>query len=408
MVAMPRTSVPRSARPPRRSAARSNRVPLAAARSEAAAAASSDAGLDFSGLAVLERLLLRTPVRLLRARNNVLDVLFYDVDTLPPGVRHRLLRWSDPDGSIVVVCPGDARHREVHHYEHAEDFLASKWARSDAVAIAGVGSSALGTAALAANVADGCGRPVVGIVSGYGLVDAFAEGLTGWFVLRTENRLRQWGEWWSGLVAPMLSRISRDTQPNGDPWRLVSYVRGLPESETLDWLIRSAPSQPVLLVGHSKGNLSIATALHQLGPEVRDARCRALDVVTIGAMVPLPALRKTPRQLIGTLDAFGWFNSLLPQRPETIPGATHTTNTEVPFAIRVRDELAPVPGVTDAAPASRRRARTKPPAALPWQLWASAAIAFQAAASECVRSLMQGTEHARRRTRARRRHAVSG
>ena len=56
-------------------------------------------GFDFSGLAVFERLFLRTPVRLLRAGNNVLDLLFYDVHAIPATTRRDLLRWSDPDGS---------------------------------------------------------------------------------------------------------------------------------------------------------------------------------------------------------------------------------------------------------------------------------------------------------------------
>src|SRR5262249_15807964 len=75
-------------------------------------------GLDFSGLAVFERLFLRTPVRLLRAANNVLDLMFYDIHTIPAEKRRELLRWSDPDGSILVVHPGDGDRREVEHFEH--------------------------------------------------------------------------------------------------------------------------------------------------------------------------------------------------------------------------------------------------------------------------------------------------
>src|SRR5215470_7736577 len=157
--------------------------------------------LDFSSLAVFERLFLRMPVRLLRAGNNVLDLLFYDVHTIPAATRRALLRWSDPDGSILVVHPGNGEERQVAHYEHVDDFLASTEAKKlDAVAIAGVGSSALGTAALAANVADALGRPVIGIVSGFGVADALAEGLVGWFVLRPCNLLRQAIDTW---LAPL-------------------------------------------------------------------------------------------------------------------------------------------------------------------------------------------------------------
>ncbi len=149
-------------------------------------------GIDFSPFAVFERLFLRTPVRLMRARNNVLDLMFYDVHTIPVEKRRKLLEWTDPDGSVLVVYPGNGDEREVTHFEHVEKFLASEEFRSTrVVAIAGVGSSALGTAALAANVADAIGRPVAGIVSGYGLADVVAEGVVGWFVLRPLNQLRQ-------------------------------------------------------------------------------------------------------------------------------------------------------------------------------------------------------------------------
>ena len=49
------------------------------------------------------------------------------------------------------------------------------------VAIAGVGSSVLGTAALARNVADAVGGEIVGLVSGYGVSDLLSEALGGWF-----------------------------------------------------------------------------------------------------------------------------------------------------------------------------------------------------------------------------------
>ncbi len=83
-------------------------------------------GVDLSSLAVLERLFVRMPVRLLRARNNALDQLLYDVEAIPPAKRREPLRWSDPDASIVLVHRGNASERDVDHFEQLDQFLARR------------------------------------------------------------------------------------------------------------------------------------------------------------------------------------------------------------------------------------------------------------------------------------------
>jgi hypothetical protein len=363
-------------------------------------------GFDFSGLAVFERLFLRTPVRLLRAGNNVLDLLFYDIHAIPAATRRDLLRWSDPDGSILVVHPGDGHERKVSHFEHVEDFLASPKAnRLEVVAIAGVGSSALGTAALAANVADALDRPVVGIVSGYGLADALAEGLIGWFVLRPTNLLRQIIDTGFAPLAPVLRKISADTQPNGDPRRLVAYVRGLPETDCLNRLL-SLPQSPVaIMVGHSKGNLSIATALDNLTQEQWETLFPRLTVATLGALVQLPASLAGARQFMGMLDNFGLMNSTLPQAAMFVPWATHTLNTRLPFHLAARDSIEKC-GLGNAETASSSRlttdkfsapARDRADFFTDWMdVCTGAATAIEAAFEESLRSLRQGVEQASR------------
>ena len=361
-------------------------------------------GFDFSGLAVLERLFLRMPVRLLRAGNNVLDLLFYDVHAIPPATRRELLRWSDPDGSILVVHPGDGHERAVAHFEHVEDFLASPQARRlDVAAIAGVGSSALGTAALAANVADALGRPVIGIVSGYGLADALAEGLVGWFVLRSSNHLRQMIDTSLALLTPLLRKISADTQPNGDPRRLVAYVRGLPETDCLDALLSLPGSALAIMVGHSKGNLSIATALDNLPPEQWQALCPRLRVATLGALVQLPSSLAATRQFMGMLDGFGLMNSTLPQAAVFVPWAMHSLNTRLPFHLAARDWLetsafaGPKKGATFEEMRDKLAASSLDPAQFlaDWMDFCTgAATAIEAAFEESLRSLRQGFERA--------------
>ncbi|HXX82558.1 MAG TPA: hypothetical protein VEN29_01110 [Casimicrobiaceae bacterium] len=363
-------------------------------------------GIDFSGLAVLERLFLRTPVRLLRAGNNVLDLLFYDIHTIPASTRRSLLRWSDPDGSILVVHPGNGEKREVAHFEHVDDFLASAYAkRLDVVAIAGVGSSALGTAALAANVADALKCPVIGIVSGYGLADAVAEGLVGWFVLRPSNRLRQLVDAWFAPLTPALRRISTDTQPNADPHRLVAYVRGFPETDCLDSLLSLPNSRVAIMVGHSKGNLSIATALDNLTQEQWEKLCPRLKVTTLSALVELPASLAGVQQFMGMLDSFGLMNSILPQATVLVPWATHTLNTCLPFHLAARYALeqgAPAgveSGVSLPPPAAKFSGSWFDPLRLvsDWMdLCTGAAIAVEAAMEESTRSIRQGIDQAAR------------
>jgi hypothetical protein len=362
-------------------------------------------GFDFSPFAVFERLFLRTPVRLMRARNNVLDLMFYDVDAIPVATRRKLLEWTDPEGSVLVAYPANGAEREVTHFEHVEKFLASKeFLSTRVVAIAGVGSSALGTAALAANVADALGEPVAGIVSGYGLVDAVAEGVVGWYVLRPLNQLRQFVDLFLTPFDPLLKKISMDTQPNADSQRLPSYVYGLTEIDTLNQVLTHRDSQVVLAVGHSKGNLSIALALGNLPPEQARVQFPRMAVVTFGALVELPQSLAMERQFLGTLDGFGWLNSILPQPWVPVPWATHTLNTALPFHVAATTELQAGSGGTPRQPsASLEQAidriccamRPSPRSMTQWQSWLiDAGAAYQGAITESWRSLLQGAEHA--------------
>ena len=119
---------------------------------------------------------------LFKARNQAIDSVFYDVSSLTLEEWLSLTPWVDKKGKIIVVSPSDSPKKTIRHYESSFEFLQSNdWKSVLAVAVAGVGSSVIGTAALARNVANSCHGDVAGIVSGYGVSDVMQEGLGGWF-----------------------------------------------------------------------------------------------------------------------------------------------------------------------------------------------------------------------------------
>ena len=89
----------------------------------------------------------------LKQRNAALDNLFYDTPSLKPAETRQLTPLIDIKGSIVVVPPGYS-NQPIRHYERALRFMNKEGDNIRAIAIAGVGSSVIGTAALARNVAD--------------------------------------------------------------------------------------------------------------------------------------------------------------------------------------------------------------------------------------------------------------
>src|SRR5262249_10471352 len=71
----------------------------------------------------------------------------------------------------------------VHKYQSVEKFLASPYQETrdvDIATITGVGSSALGSAALAWDISVALEKPVLAIVPGYGVADVLLQGLGGW------------------------------------------------------------------------------------------------------------------------------------------------------------------------------------------------------------------------------------
>jgi hypothetical protein len=125
--------------------------------------------------------------------NSIVDCTFYNIGCLDND-EIRQLAWigkyhNEPPGTVIIVSPksrhaGEPRIKVVIGDAwrlHVPDGI-------DAIAMAGVGSSILGTAALAKDVADQLGQPVLGVVSGTGTIGAPIDGLTGWYLYGTINQ----------------------------------------------------------------------------------------------------------------------------------------------------------------------------------------------------------------------------
>ena len=116
-----------------------------------------------------------------------------------------------------------------------------------AIAVAGV---ALGSAALARNIADALNTDVAGIVTGYGLSDVMTEAFGGWFAFGAADRIRYTME---KFFERMRSTMPADAAPAaGDA------------SATLSEILLAGPPKLEYLVAHSKGSLVVSHALHCL------------------------------------------------------------------------------------------------------------------------------------------------
>ncbi|NJM30888.1 MAG: hypothetical protein HC855_13005 [Rhizobiales bacterium] len=260
-----------------------------------------------------------------RKRNAALDALFYDVAAISDAEAQSLAPWLAREGAILVVPPDSGAEISVHAT------LESFWARPGdpvrVMAVAGVGSSALGTAAFARNVANALGESVVGVVSGYGLSDLATEAVGGYFLFGQLNSLRH------------LFQLLETALPD-DPNQ---FARASLDTRTVLALLDDPRSAFQTVIGHSKGNLVISEALFALD-HLNHERARALgeatQFVTVSARIALPGVCRHVTDIMGALDWFGALNS----RPDiatdyTVPNAWHHTNRELPLCLDVPQAL---------------------------------------------------------------------
>lgn len=272
----------------------------------------------------------------MKQRNAFFDALFYDVGALSDQEKDELSPLADQEGSIIVVSPAPSRRR-IAHYPSAREFLDAKGDSLRALAIAGVGSSVLGTAALARNVANAYGIEVAGIVSGYGVSDMVAEAIGGWFFYGAVDAIRH-------EVRESVNRWQQFSEMAGAGTRKSAARVSSPVSDinALDEILKASPPNLSLLIGHSKGDLMLDFALERFAQGVGKGThpyFEHLRVVTLGAVTDLPPRFRHVHQFIGEIDWFGGMNSRL-QVPHTrIPNAWHHLNTALPFHLPVEAVL---------------------------------------------------------------------
>lgn len=274
-----------------------------------------------------------------RQRNAVLDYLFYDLGVLTPEEASGLALRYAREGAILRVGPTCSGLLES--WAGIDEFAQSDVAHLPvaAIAVAGVGSSALGAAAFARNIADALGTPVLAVVSGYGLSDLITEAAGGFFLFGQLNSVRHAFEWFDDLTRP--AHPSEQTLIGATGGSGYGAVRASLDVKTLVALIDTY--EPGLLIGHSKGNLVVSEALFEL----RGANAGRIDrlaqvtrIVTISARIAMPRQFGEVVDIMGAIDGFGEFNSR--RRIPTdvrVPLAWHHTNTELPLHLPVTKTL---------------------------------------------------------------------
>jgi len=307
----------------------------------------------------LPKWLVEPAVRSCRLFNTVLDSMFYDVSTLrtalaekdapmrardekPPSRIIDFDALRNPEGSLLLIHATKAPY--VHRYESVEKYLDSPHQETREVNIAtitGVGSSALGSAALAWDISVALKKPVLAIVPGYGVADVVLQGLGGWFAFGLHDFLGSKTLIQAGLAmaAPKTARIGRKlpaTAPQEPTVRGAPIFRyGSGSSDVLHALLERRTTPFRVLVGHSKGALQINNAIQSLPAE----RTQGLRVVTLGCPIGESVPGVDYHQYLGLFDALGQLNAW-GHSADHRPLTWHSTNPALPPAMAAGEMTA--------------------------------------------------------------------
>lgn len=267
-------------------------------------------------------------------RNAALDAIFYDLSVLSPEEAASIGPWAAPEGAILLVPPCGAGALTVCPTPDA--FLDAGGGDVRILSVAGVGSSALGTAAFARNIATAMDQPVAAVVSGYGMADLISEALGGWFWFRTMNGVHRMAEGIERLRSSARGMQGFLEAPASNGARHASDL------QTVMRLLQDTRFSFSLMTGHSKGNLVLSEALYKLKETDRSrlqGLAQSMWIVTVSAAIYMPEeFEDRVIDVIGAIDWFGGMNS----RPDVKiekrwPRAWHHTNTEAWYALPVTD-----------------------------------------------------------------------
>jgi hypothetical protein len=295
---------------------------------------------------------IKIAVRACRLFNTALDVMFYDVPTLaaqlvekdePTRARHekppsRIVQFdalSDPEGSLLLIDANTAPY--VHRYTNVDLFLTSPHQETRDVEIAtitGVGSSALGSAALAWDISVALRKPVLAIVPGYGMADVALQALGGWFGFGLYDHLHAKSFIQNSLAnaVPQTASIGRQLSASTPDAKTLHgapvFRHGSGSSDVLHALLLYREEPFRLLVGHSKGALQIGNAIQSLSSE----RTEGLRVMTLGCPIAANVKGVNYCQYLGLFDALGQLN-MWGHWPDYWAPTWHTTNPMLPPAM---------------------------------------------------------------------------
>jgi hypothetical protein len=308
--------------------------------------------------AVLPQKLADNPARTLalealRRRNAFLDAVFYDVGVIKVSETAELGFWLAREGAILIVPPTGRGLLRV--CLTTDEFFKTRNNDVAAIAVAGVGSSALGAAAFARNIADALDAPVAAVVSGYGLADVLAEALGGFFLFGALNSMRHNFE--------ALDNLSKRASMSERSITTIDGARLSEDTATVIRLLEDSRFKAKLLIGHSKGNLVISEALYAIktrNAAKASALAKRCGIITVSAKIGMPPIFPRVIDVMGQWDGFGLLNSRLDIATDfVVPNAWHSTNREFPFGMGI-DVTKTIRAVMPMLAGARPRARPRP------------------------------------------------
>ncbi len=288
----------------------------------------------------------------LRQRNLALDALFYDVTVIAPEEAFYLSDSLAAEGAIILVPPSGLGALTL--CETIDEFVLRGGDHARALAVAGIGGSALGAAAFARNVADAIDAPVAVVVSGYGIADVITEALGGLFFFGHLRGLRPFLESLDDLAG----------RPKVGAQAETAAARTSLDTRTVQALLADPRLSFRLLTGHSKGNLVLSAALHNLWKQdegLVTELARHAKIVTISTRIAMPPVFTDVVDVMGEWDWFGEINSrAFIHADRRVAHSWHHTNTDLgghlPVTITLMDILAASPIAEDQKVEKRKAA----------------------------------------------------